>query len=112
MISVMSHMSSSTTTPAPVTIRQAVPADGPALARLASLDSARALRGTVLIAERGTRLMAAIAVDSGRFIADPFSRTSDLVSLLELRAEGVRRASGRRTRGPGLLLRRRAALAG
>jgi hypothetical protein len=69
-----------------VVIRPAYPDDGPALARLAALDSRRALTGRVLVAERDGRLLAALATEDGRAIADPFAPTAGLVALLRLRA--------------------------
>jgi hypothetical protein len=68
-----------------VTVRHAGPADTAALARLAALDSARAPRGPALLAEADARVVAALPFGSGRPIADPFTRTSHAVALLELR---------------------------
>jgi hypothetical protein len=70
-----------------VIVRPARPADEAGLARLAALDSARPLRGPALVAESGTRLLAAVPLKSGRAIADPFEPTAELVELLELRKE-------------------------
>jgi len=67
-----------------ITIRPIGDADQPALARLAQLDSARQLHGTVLGAEVEGRLLAAISIDTGQVIADPFSRTSELRAMLQL----------------------------
>jgi hypothetical protein len=68
-----------------VTIRLLSEADHDALRVLAQRDTARALNGAVLGAERAGRLLAAIS-SSGDVIADPFHRTEDLVSLLRVRA--------------------------
>src|SRR5215217_6875017 len=84
------------TTAPSVLIRAARGSDGPALERLAELDSARVPEGELLVAESGGRLVAALAPASGRRIADPFRRTADVVALLELRAGGSR---GRDRRG-------------
>lgn len=70
--------------------------DRDALARLAQLDSRNALEGTILGAEVEGRLLAAISVDSGAVIADPFSRTVELRTMLELRADQLRRRESRR----------------
>lgn len=95
------------TTPT-VTIRFARTEDSPALVKLAQLDSTRPLVGPVLMAERDGRLLAALALNGDRVVADPFSSTADLLSLLELRAANLR---GRgRVRVPSLK-RRSAALA-
>jgi hypothetical protein len=70
-----------------VIVRPSRPADESGLARLAALDSARPLRGPALVAESGSRLLAAVPLGPGRAIADPFERTAELVELLELRKE-------------------------
>jgi hypothetical protein len=79
-----------------VVIRPAVPADADALRRLAALDSARALAGTVLVAESDGQVRAAYSVDQRRAIADPFVPSAGLVALLETRARLLR--SGREAR--------------
>jgi hypothetical protein len=73
-----------------VVIRPAHARDDAALARLASLDSKRIPAGHVLVAEVAGELQAALAVDSGAVIADPFRATADLVSMLEVHAETLR----------------------
>ena len=84
-----------------VVIRIATPADLDDLRRLAALDSARALLGTLLVAERDGEIRAAYSVEEGRAIADPFVPTAGLVELLRarsarLRGERPARAGGRR----------------
>ena len=56
-----------------------------AVVRLAQLDSQPAPSGPVLAAEIGGELRAALPLDGGPPLADPFHRTAELVSLLELR---------------------------
>jgi hypothetical protein len=70
-----------------VIVRPSRPADESGLARLAALDSARPLRGPALVAESGSRLLAAVPLGPGRAIADPFEPTAEFVELLELRKE-------------------------
>ena len=70
-----------------VIVRPSRPADESGLARLAALDSARPLRGPALVAESGSRLLAAVPLGPGRAIADPFEPTAELVELLELTKE-------------------------
>jgi hypothetical protein len=95
-----------------VTIRRALPEDLAALTRLAKLDSARRpLGGAVLIAERDGLPLAAIALDDGRTIADPFAPTADLVALLRVRAAALMGRPSRRERVVGPILRRRPAVA-
>lgn len=70
-------------------IRMAVPADTPALRQLAQLDSAPPPEPVpTLVAEVGGELRAALSLDGGPAIANPFERTADLVTML---AAGVGR---------------------
>ena len=72
-------------------------------------------RARVLIAEVEGEILAATSLATGKTIADPFSRTAELRSLLELRAGQLRRRVRRqRFRGGTVVSRRRAraALAG
>ncbi len=82
-----------------VTVRYAVMDDERALARLAQLDSASRPEGPALVAESGTRILAALPLGSGRAIADPFEPTAELVALLELRRAQLRRHDGDAFRG-------------
>ena len=76
------------TTAPSVLIRAARGSDGPALERLAALDSATVPAGRLLVAEADGELIAALG--SGGSIADPFRHTADVVELLELRATAPR----------------------
>lgn len=91
----------------PVTMRVAGPGDEAAIERLAALDSQRAPRGEVLVAEVAGEIRAAVGVDTGTTVADPFRPTADVVSLLRERASQV--GGPRAERGPGLRLLARAA---
>jgi hypothetical protein len=71
-------------------IRQADPIDEAAIARLAQLDSADAPHGELLLAESGDEVVAALPVEGGRPIADPFRNTAEVVDLLRLRARQLR----------------------
>ena len=75
-----------------VVIRQAAPADGGRLRRLALLDSAPEPQGPMLVAERDGVLVAALPMRGGRAIADPFEPTAGIVGLLELRRSQLRPA--------------------
>ena len=77
-----------------LTIRPADLADLAGLDRLGALDSASPPTGEVLVAEVGGELWAAISVETGAAIADPFRPSGDLVELLR-HASGERRASRR-----------------
>ena len=85
---------------ATVVIRVATPADRDELRRLAALDSARALSGTVLVAESDGEIRAAYSVEERRAVADPFAPTAGLVELVKARAAllGVRRPARARAR--------------
>ncbi len=69
-----------------VTLRQASTADVDRLRQLAALDSALPPAGPALVAEVDGRLRAALPLDGGRPIADPFHSGYDLLELLRLRA--------------------------
>jgi len=70
-----------------VTIRMAASADAAALGRLAQLDSAPPPEPVrMLVAEIGGELRAALPLDGGPAIADPFRRTAELVAMLSERA--------------------------
>jgi hypothetical protein len=86
-----------------LTIRRADAADSGALARLAALDSASPPTGAALLAEVGNELWAAIEIDSGTAIADPFRPSGELVDLLRVSLTGERKPA-RRSR-PRLLPR-------
>lgn len=73
------------TTPT-ISIRAATAADGRSLMRLAALDSAPIPFGPTLVAEVDGEPKAALAIREDRAVADPFSPTADLVSLLRLHA--------------------------
>ena len=73
-----------------MTIRSSEPRDERDLRRLAQLDSARPLAGGALIAEANGTPLAAVELDSGRAIADPFKPTGSLVDLLRVRAAQLR----------------------
>ena len=85
-----------------LTIRRATAADTFALRRLAAIDSAAPPTGDVLLAEMGSELWAAVSVDSGAAIADPFRPSADLVQLLRFRADGL---GGRTSSHRGALAR-------
>jgi hypothetical protein len=70
----------------PLVLRSAIAADTAALERLAALDSARPLRGEVLLAQAGDDVRAALSLETGRVVADPFHPTADLVALLRAAA--------------------------
>ena len=84
-----------------LTIRWATPDDAVALGRLAQLDCSRPPRGVVLLGEVGDELWAAISLDDGHLVADPFQLSGELAFTLAQRARRVKRAErGRMGRLP------------
>ncbi len=81
-----------------VELRPARADDEAATGRLAALDDAPALEGPVLLAVVDGEAVAALALDDGRVVANPFVPTAHAVSLLRLRAEHVANVSPRRRR--------------
>jgi hypothetical protein len=77
-----------------LTIRLAGPDDGGVLRRLAELDSARPLRGRVLLAERDGAPLAAVSLETGAATADPFQPSADALRLLGLRRYQLLRQGG------------------
>jgi hypothetical protein len=74
-----------------VTLRLDRVADSPALYDLAEMNGRRALEGRYVVSEIDGRIVAAVPLDGGAPIADPFVRTIHLLPLLELRAAQIRR---------------------
>jgi hypothetical protein len=64
------------------TVRAARPEDAQALHRLAQLESARPLTGHVLVAELDGDPVAAVSLETGAAVADPFRRSAEAVELL------------------------------
>ncbi|HEY7455539.1 MAG TPA: hypothetical protein VH683_13290 [Thermoleophilaceae bacterium] len=69
-----------------VTIRIADSGDAFAVRRLAVTDSADPLTGSVLLAEVDNELWAALSLDTGAAVADPFRPSAEAVELLRLHA--------------------------
>jgi hypothetical protein len=80
-----------------LTIRHATSADEFYIRRLAALDSSSPPTGDVLLAEMGEELWAAMSLDTGAVIADPFRPSAELVELLRVRAGKRRGRRGVRT---------------
>jgi len=69
-----------------ITIRTSTAADAVGLARLAALDSAEIPCGRMLIAEVDGSMRAAMPLDGGRPIADPFAESVHVLELLAAHA--------------------------
>lgn len=79
---------------AAVRIRRFTERDIDAVVRLAELDEKPTPTGGVLVAEIAGELVAALPLDGGPAIADPFRPTADVVGLLRLRARQLRASGG------------------
>lgn len=75
-----------------LSIRLSTPSDARALDRLAG---GAPPRGRALLAERDGVTVAAVALTSGRVLADPAWRTGDAIHLLRLRRYRLLRQGGR-----------------
>jgi hypothetical protein len=82
--------------------------DRASVASLADLDTRPHLDGPVLGVEVEGSLLAAVSLETGDLISDPFSRTAELRTLLETRAAQLRRRNSKR----GLRRGRRPAVGG
>jgi hypothetical protein len=78
--------------------------EAPVVRRLAALDDSPPLDGEVLLALVDGEAVAAVSLDDGRVVANPFLPTADTVTLLSLRASQLTRppASPQRARIPRL----------
>jgi len=70
-----------------ITIRRLGSGDEAAIQRLVELDSGRRPEGDLIGVEIEGRLLAATSVETGESVADPFSRTAELRTLLEIRID-------------------------
>ena len=70
-----------------IVIRRAQDADQGAVARLAEVDGKPVPHGAFLLAEVEGEAQAALSLEDGVAVADPFRPTAALVSLLAVRAE-------------------------
>jgi hypothetical protein len=77
-----------------LTLRICADGDEDALQRIAERDSSVVPGGRLLAAETCGRLVAAISLETGAVVADPFLHTADAVELLRSRSAQLRRAHG------------------
>ena len=87
------------TAAASLVLRPATSADTADLERLAALDSARPLAGEVMLAYADGDVRAALSLETGRSVADPFYPSLELVPLLRAAAGGRSRRSRSWRRG-------------
>ncbi len=79
-----------------ITIRHSSADDIAAIRELAELDSGRAPAGQALLGLVDGRLVAAVGIEDGRTVADPFSYTANIVKMLSVRAaqQGPQKGTG------------------
>jgi hypothetical protein len=93
-----------------IALRLAQPDESYRVERLAALDDAPSLEGSVLLALRDGEAIAALSLQDGRVVANPFVPTADAVEILRARENhllSARRAGARRVRRWRNLLRPR-----
>jgi hypothetical protein len=80
----------------PVALRLCSVHDDAALERLAVLEGRPVPRGRFVLAEVDGTVVAALPLDGGALLADPFRPTAHLLPLLRLRAGQLEQANGSR----------------
>jgi hypothetical protein len=73
-----------------LTVRAFQPDDTDAVRVLAALDGKHVPTGPALVAEVDREVVAALPLDGGQALADPFRPTAHLVELLKVRADQLR----------------------
>jgi hypothetical protein len=76
-----------------VAVRVAGPEDEAAIRRVAALDCRDAPAGPLLVAEADGEVIAALPIDGGEAVADPFRWTADVVALMKMRAAQLERGT-------------------
>jgi hypothetical protein len=83
-----------------ISIRPFTDSDVQAVREVAQRDSSTVPAGMLLVAEVGGRVRAALSLDTGEVVADPFAPSAELVDLLRARARQLNgRPARRRRRG-------------
>ena len=98
-------------TSADVVIRYARPDEADPLATLAQLDSSPVPRGDVIVADVQGELWAAVSLDDGHAVANPFRPSGELTFRLSERARALRGAGRDPRRRPRGGWRRQAPIA-
>jgi hypothetical protein len=70
----------------PITITRSTESDAPKVWRLAALDDRRAPKGPALLAYVDGELRAALGLEDGQAVADPFHPTAEIVEILRFQA--------------------------
>jgi hypothetical protein len=82
----------------PITIRHSAEDDRALVLELSELDGRPAPTGNLLLAEVGGKLWAAVGIDDGAAVSDPFEPAGEVEWLLQMRAEQERSARAPRSR--------------
>ena len=83
-----------------IAIRPFTDSDVRAVREVAQRDSSTVPAGMLLVADVGGRVRAALSLDTGEVVADPFAPSAELVDLLRARARQLNgRPARRRRRG-------------
>jgi hypothetical protein len=88
-----------------LTVRVATQRDGEAVRLLAALEGLAMPRGRMLVAQVCGEVVAALPLNGGPALADPFRRSAQYVELLRLRARQLRTEDERSHRSLGLWIR-------
>jgi hypothetical protein len=71
-------------------MRIATPEDAPYVRRVVELDSSRPMKGRLMIGEIDGAVAAVMSLEDGHVAADPFQRTSALVTHMRSRVQATR----------------------
>jgi hypothetical protein len=86
----------STSNELPLVLRLCTVHDDAAIDRLAALEGRHAPSGRFVVAELAGEIVAALPIDGGPALADPFRSTLHLLPLMRLRARQLEEAGDRR----------------
>ena len=85
-----------------IAFRSATADDDRVLRDLSELDSARPVQRPAVLAIVDDAPVAAVSLSDGRIVADPFTRTEDVVAMLRARVAALAAERARSTRLPGV----------
>jgi hypothetical protein len=83
-----------------IAFRSATADDDRVLRELSELDSARPVQRPAVLAVVDGQPVAAVSLSDGRIVADPFTRTEDVVTMLRARVAALAADRARRRRLP------------
>src|SRR3954470_23184112 len=85
-----------------ISFRSATPDDERVLHDLSELDSARPVQRPAVLAVVDGHPVAAVSLTDGRIVADPFTRTEDVVTMLRARVAALAAETARAGRPAGV----------